>query len=112
MGKDGNKGNIQEAIEQMEELEKELLNGQYEYTYKERLKEIETRLLESEKAEMKQDEEEKRESKTSEEMRMKQIAIEEYLKEKNSFDEEILLTPLNLKNYYREKANQLLNTQP
>ncbi len=112
MGQDGNRGNIQEAIKQMEELEKELLNGEYEYTFKDRLKNIETRLLESERAEMKQDEEEKRESTTSEEMKMKQMAIEEYLKEKENQDEEILLTPLNLSNYYREKANQLLNTNP
>ncbi len=104
------KSNIQEAIKQMEELEKDLLSGQFEYTYKERLKEVEIRLLESEKAEMQQDQKEDRESKTSEEIRMEQSLIEKYIKEKNPFDEEILLTPLKLKNYYRQKANLLLNT--
>lgn len=107
-GKGGN-GNAKQAIEEMKEIEKDLLDGQLDNNYKRRLQEIETRLLESEKAELEQKQDEKRESKTADEM--KQLYREElkkYLQEKNSEKESIERVPLNFRHYYKGETTKYL----
>ena len=65
----GTKGNLQKAIEEMKKLEQDLWDGELDNNYKERLKNIETRLLESEKAELKQKKEKRRESETADDQK-------------------------------------------
>lgn len=111
-GGKGSKGNEQKAIEELKKLQEDLMNGRIGDNYKERLKEIETRLLESEKAELKQKQDEKRESKTSDEL--KQIyanELEKYLKEKGLEDEVLEQLPVELRNYYKGQTNQYLGVK-
>lgn len=107
-GGDGN-GNAQRAIEEMKKLEEDLLDGQLQDNYKERLQEIETRLLESEKAELEQKQDEKRESKTADDM--KQLYREElkkYLEEKQNEKENLERVPLNFRHYYKGETTKYL----
>lgn len=111
-GGKGSKGNEQKAIEELKKLQEDLMDGRIGDNYKERLKEIETRLLESEKAELKQKQDEKRESKTSDEL--KQIyanELEKYLKEKGLEDEVLEQLPVELRNYYKGQTNQYLGVK-
>lgn len=111
-GGKGSKGNEQKAIEELNKLQEDLMDGRIGDNYKERLKEIETRLLESEKAELKQKQDEKRESKTSDEL--KQIyanELEQYLKEKGLEDEVLEQLPVELRNYYKGQTNQYLGVK-
>lgn len=111
-GGKGSKGNEQKAIEELKKLQEDLMDGRIADNYKERLKEIETRLLESEKAELKQRQDEKRESKTSDEL--KQIyanELEKYLKEKGLEDEVLEQLPVELRNYYKGQTNQYLGVK-
>lgn len=109
LGNDGSKGNLQDAIEQMKELERDLLEGDLDNEFMERIKDIETRLLESERAELEQREDEKRESRSAEDLEMiRERELEEYLKKKQSEREEIIFTPLNLKPYYENRASEYL----
>lgn len=110
-GNQGSKGNLQKAIEEMKELEKDLLNGELGSGYKERLKEIETRLLESEKAELKQDKDERRESEVAEELRqVYERELEKYLKEKGFEKESLHRLPLDFRNYYKNQTSKYLET--
>lgn len=111
-GGKGSKGNEQKAIEELQKLQEDLMDGRIGDNYKERLKEIETRLLESEKAELKQKQDEKRESKTSDEL--KQIyanELEKYLKEKGLEDEVLEQLPVELRSYYKGQTNQYLGVR-
>lgn len=111
-GGKGSKGNEQKAIEELKKLQEDLMDGRIGDNYKERLKEIETRLLESEKAELKQKQDEKRESKTSDEL--KQIyanELEKYLKEKGLEDEVQEQLPVELRSYYKGQTNQYLGVR-
>ena len=108
-GSNGSKGNMQKAIEEMKEIEKDLLNGDITLESLERIREIETRLLESEKAELEQKQDQKRESETARDQnQMYKEELEKYLKGKESQNEEIYFVPLNMNIYYRNQSNQYI----
>lgn len=107
---DGGNGDMAKAVEEMKKLEDELLNDQLSLESLERVKEIESKLLEFEKAELEREQDEKRESKSSDDLeQLYQKEREEYLKEKLKEFESIIYAPLNLKNYYQKQSNQYLN---
>ncbi len=105
----GTKGNLQKAIEEMKNLEQDLWDGELDNNYKQRLKNIDTRLLESEKAELKQKKEKKRESETaSDQKQIYEQELEKYLREKGREKESIDRVPVNFKLYYRNQATDYL----
>lgn len=107
---EGGNGDIAKAIEEMKQLEDEILNGKLSLESLERVKEIESRLLEFEKSELEREKEEKRESKSSDELeQLYQKEREDYLREKLKEYESIIYAPLNLKKYYQKQSNQYLN---
>ena len=108
----GTKGDLQKAIEEMKKLEQDLWDGDLSNNYKERLKNIETRLLESEKAELKQKKEKKRESETaSDQKQLYNEELEKYLKEKGIERETLEKVPVNFQLYYRNQATDYLNSR-
>ena len=108
----GTKGDLQKAIEEMKELEKDLWDGELKGDYKERLKRIETRLLESEKAELKQKKEERRESEVAEDRKqIYQEELEKYLKEKGIEQEGMERVPVNFRLYYRDRTTDYLKSK-
>lgn len=111
-GSDGSKGNRQKAIEELKKMEDELINGKVADNYKQRLKEIETRLLESEKAELKQKQDEKRESTSAD--KLKQLyreELERYLNDKGVEEESIDKLPVEFRNYYKGQTSQYLSVE-
>ena len=108
----GTKSNLQKAIEEMKRLENDLWDGELNNNYKERLKNIDTRLLESEKAELKQKKEKKRESQTADDQKqIYQEELEKYLKEKGIEYESIERVPVNFRLYYRDQATDYLKAK-
>ena len=111
-GNSGSKGNRQKAIDELKKMEEELLQGRISDNYKERLKDIETRLLESEKAELKQKQDEKRESTSAD--KLKQLyreELEKYLNEMGVEEESIDKLPLEFRNYYKGQTSQYLSLE-
>jgi hypothetical protein len=103
----GNSKEMKELMDQMETTETELVNKIITQQTMERLKEIETRLLKHEKAEMKREQEEKRESREGKDVNNRNP--EDFLEYNKLQDKEIELlrtVPPNLKPYYKEKVNQ------
>lgn len=98
---------IQQMIQQMEQTEKELVNKTLSQQTLDRQKKIETRLLESERADMKRDKEEKRESTEAKERRNPNPPKGWTLDKQKQQQTEMLKTvPPNLNYYYKEKVNQ------
>ena len=107
----GSKGDLQKAIEEMKKLEKDLWDGVLDNNYKQRLKNIDTRLLESEKAELKQKQEKRRESETADDQKqIYQQELEKYLREKGIEQESLDRVPINFRLYYRNQTNDYLKT--
>jgi hypothetical protein len=106
----GGNGKLMEMQKQMEQTEKELFNKKLTQETINRQQDILTRMLESEKAEKKQEEEKKREAEKSKDMeKTAPPPIFEYYLEKKKKQTEILKTvPTELKPYYKNKANQYL----
>ncbi len=106
----GGNGKLMEMQKQMEQTEKELFNKKLTQETINRQQDILTRMLESEKAEKKQEEEKKREAEKSKEMeKTAPPPVFEYYLEKKKKQTEILKTvPTELKPYYKNKANQYL----
>lgn len=76
---------LDEIINNMDKIETDLVNKRLNAETLKRMKDIETRLLEAEKAERQQDEDEKRKSETAKDKRNElPVAIEEYLKKRQS----------------------------
>ncbi|AEV33312.1 hypothetical protein Oweho_2341 [Owenweeksia hongkongensis DSM 17368] len=111
-GSSGSKGNRQKAIEELKKMQDDLMDGKIADNYKERLKDIETRLLESEKAELKQKQDEKRESTTAD--KLKQLYTEElekYLEEKGIEEETLDKLPVEFRNYYKGQTSKYLSVE-
>lgn len=103
----GNSRELNEMMEMMEKNEAELVNKVITQQTLERLKEIETRLLKHEKAELKREQEEKRESREGKDMNNRNLPeFLEYNKLKNREVELLRSVPPDLKPFYREKVNQ------
>ncbi len=111
-GGDGNAG-VDDMIKKMDDIEKDLVTKKLTTETMKRHKEIETRLLEFEKAQRDQQEDEKRQSKTAIEIPRKLPAnLEEYLQKRKSALELYQTVPPNLKPFYKnlvEKYLRLVN---
>ena len=109
MNKDGKGGNgsktMQEAIQQMEQTEKELVNKQLTQESIQRQQQILSRMLEAEKAEQEREMEQSRasESAKSRELKPRKAALEEFLRQKRR--EHALYRPSGpeLNSYYKER---------
>lgn len=104
-GKEGAYGDLNKTKELMEQQEKDLVNKQITPETLKRMEEIETRMLEHEKAEREQDQDNKREAEQAKEVINKiPPAIKEYL-EKKAREMELLRTiPADMNPYYKQKV--------
>ena len=110
--KEGNVADAQklgEAEKMMEQQERDLVNGKLDPKTVQRHKEILTRLLEHEKAQMKQGDEEQRKSNKGEQLPTA-IPLEMIERNKKKLQEKELLrrTPPNLSPYYKLKVDEYL----
>ncbi len=110
--KEGNVADAQklgEAEKMMEQQERDLVNGKIDPKMVQRHKEILTRLLEHEKAQLKQGDEEQRKSNKGEQTPTS-IPLEMIERNKKKLQEKELLrrTPPNLSPYYKEKVDEYL----
>ncbi|MCQ2271829.1 MAG: hypothetical protein MJZ72_03460 [Bacteroidales bacterium] len=97
---------VEQMIEDMQKTEKELVNRILNQQTINRQKNIETRLLESEKADRKQDEEKKRESTEGREILNTNPPKDWNLDKAKQAQQEMLKTvPVDLNYYYKEKVN-------
>jgi chromosome segregation ATPase len=106
----GGSGKLQEMQKQMEQTEKELFNKRLTQETINRQQDILTRLLESEKAEKKQEQDKKREAEQSKEKdrNAPPPVFNNYIDKKNKEAEILKTVPSELKPYYKTKANQYL----
>jgi len=106
----GGSGKLQELQKQMEQTEKELFNKRLTQETINRQQDILTRLLESEKAEKKQEQDKKREAEQSKEKdrNAPPPVFNNYIDKKNKEAEILKTVPSELKPYYKNKANQYL----
>lgn len=103
----GNSKELKDVMEQMDKTETELVNKIISEQTMERLKDIETRLLKHEKAELIREQEEKRESKEGKDVNNRNP--EDFLEYNKLQDNEIELLrtmPPNLQPFYKDKVNQ------
>jgi hypothetical protein len=103
----GNSKELKEMMDQMEVTETELVNKIITQQTIDRLKEIETRLLKHEKADLIREQEEKRESREGKDINNRNL--EDFLEYNKLQDREVELlrtVPPNLRPYYKEKVNQ------
>ena len=99
--------NVEQMIKEMEQTETELVNKIISQQTIERQKQIETRLLESERAEMKRDKDKERESTEAKDIRNPNPPKEWNMdREKQRQTEMIKSVPPSLNYYYKEKVNQ------
>jgi hypothetical protein len=111
-GKLGDKG-INKMIQEMEKTETELVNKILNQQTLQRQEEILTRLLESEKAEMKREQEERRESNEGNDIQRPDPARFFEHNGLPSKETELLRTiPPSMNNYYRNKANEYFISIP
>ncbi|MCQ2285769.1 MAG: hypothetical protein MJZ76_02710 [Bacteroidales bacterium] len=97
---------IDQLIEEMQKTEKELVNRILNQQTINRQKNIETRMLESEKADRKQDEDKKRESTEGRDVINTNPPKDWNLDKSKQSQQEMLKTvPVNLNYYYKEKVN-------
>jgi hypothetical protein len=103
----GNNNELNDMMEKMDQPETELVNKIITQQTVDRLKDIETRLLKHEKAELIREQEEKRESKEGKDVNNRNP--EDFLEYNKLQDNEIELLrtmPPNLRPFYKEKVNQ------
>ncbi|MBI1222805.1 MAG: hypothetical protein GC180_09405 [Bacteroidetes bacterium] len=100
-------GELQKTIEEMEKLEKDLVNKKLNLETLKRVRDIETRMLEHEKAEQTREQDKKRESKEGKQNeRTLPPELEEYLKQKERENELLKNVPAELRPYYKEKIRE------
>lgn len=103
-GPKGEKGDLSKAVEDMKQMERDLVNRDYD-SYMERYRRIESRLLESEKAEMQRKQKEERIAERSSNLRQKQANPKLPRDAKDiSMDEGLILLPLELKPFYHRRS--------
>jgi hypothetical protein len=100
-------GDLGQAIKQMEQNEKELVNKQLTAEALKRQQDILNKLLEAENAQRERDQKQERESNTGKEVERKlPPSLEEYLKAKNSEVDLYKTVPPSLKPYYKGLAEK------
>ena len=113
LNEDGSgKGNgMKEIAQEMEELERDLVNKQIDEATLKRQQDLITRLLEAENAERIRGEKEERESRTGDDaLKATPPQASEYLKRKMNELELLRTIPAELLPYYRERVNEYFNT--
>jgi hypothetical protein len=110
MQKDGNAGKLgdmNKTQQLMDDVEKDLVNKNITEQTLKRLKEIEVRMLDHEKAEREQELDKERKGETGQQKDRKiPPALEEYLKEKNREVELLQSLPPSIKPYYKDKVKE------
>jgi hypothetical protein len=103
----GGNGKLQEMQKLMEQTEKELYNKQLTNQLLQRQEEIVTRLLESEKAERKQEQDQKREAEQAKEKpALPPPSFDQYIQQKNKEKELLETIPADMQPYYKEKTKE------
>jgi hypothetical protein len=99
-------GEIDKMLKEMEETEKDLVNKRITQQTINRVQQIQTRLLESERAEMKREQEEKRESREAKQIPNYTIPsfIEQQLNKKKEIELYKTIPP-TLNHFYKDKVN-------
>ncbi len=106
----GGNAKLQEMQKLMEQTEKELFNKRMSSEMLRRQEDIMTRMLESEKAEIKQEQDKKREAEQAKEKpRTPPPTFDEYLKKKKSEEELLQTIPTEMQPYYKEKTKTYFN---
>ncbi len=104
----GDKG-LDEAIDGMDKIERELVNKNLTNDMLKRQEQILSRLLEHEKAERERDQDEKRQAETARQIQPKMPpALEEYLKKRRSEIEQFRTVSPALKPYYKQLVEEYL----
>ncbi|MFZ1703933.1 MAG: DUF4175 domain-containing protein, partial [Saprospiraceae bacterium] len=98
---------LEELINSMDKIETDLVNKRLSYETLKRMKDIETRLLEAEKAEQQRELDEKRKSETALDKRREiPPSIQEYLKKRQAEVDMYKTVSPSLKPYYRSLVDQ------
>ena len=111
IGKNGEKGNIDKILKDMEENERDIINNQITQETINRQQEILTRLLQSEQAEREEDEDKTRQSKEwgfSESIDSQEFI--KYQKQKKNHEELLKTTPIQLTPFYKKKVAGYFNS--
>ena len=107
MGKNGEKGKIDNIINQMEENETDIINNRIIQETINRQEEILSKLLEADDAKREQDKDQKRESTEWKfQLDYKNNDFIEYQKQKNSQNEMLKTVPLQLNPFYKKKVKK------
>ena len=107
----GSGNGMKEIAEQMEELERDLVNRQVDEATLKRQQDLITRLLEAENAERIRGEKEDRTSRTGDDaLKADPPQATEYLRRKMNELELLRTVPAELLPYYRERVNEYFNT--
>lgn len=106
----GGQKQLQEMQRLMEQTEKELFNKRLSAELLMRQQDILTRMLESEKAERKQEQDQKREAEQAKQLPPPNPpSFENYLKQKRKEQELLETIPIELQPYYKDKAKEYFN---
>lgn len=104
-GMPGAMGDLEKTRQLMEQQERDLVNKQINAETLRRMEEIETRMLEHEKAEREQDQDQQRESEKAREIKKEMPpAIKEYLEKKAREMELLRSVPNELSPYYKDRV--------
>ena len=112
-GKGKQLGDLQRTQDLMEEVEKDLYYKKLDHEVLEKLKRIEFKLNEHERAEKKQEQDDKRSSNEAQELkRTLPPEVEKYLKEKQFMMEHLQQLSPELRPYYKKQIQKYLDAQP
>lgn len=104
-GKGRQLGDLKRTTDIMDDIEKDLVNKRLNGQTINRLKELEMRLLEHERAEQKQEQEQKRQSNEGKEIKREMPpSLQEYLRKKEQEQELLRTLPPDLSPYYKNKV--------
>ena len=107
----GTGNGLEDIAKEMEEIEKDIVNGELDQLTLERQQEILTRLLKAENAERVRGEKEERESRTARETPTEMPpSLEEYQRKKAQEIELLRTVPADLTPYYKLRVNDYFNT--
>ena len=108
-GEGGNGSELNKLVDEMKKTEEDIINRQLSQETLERQKEIETRLLKSQKALQEREKEKKRESKEGKNRKSGNLNDKtEYKPEKDKQEEIIITVPLEVRPYYRKLLKEYL----
>lgn len=106
----GSLGNLEKIIKQMEQTETELVNRRITQEAINRQQEIQTRMLDADKAERDREQDNKRESKAAKEFYPNyNLILEEYQKQKAKELQQIKTVPPNLNYFFKSKISEYFN---